>query len=142
VLESLGYGKDFSGEIQKALDEIIQDNSGLDLSGLSNLEDVMFSLTRKRVGGAIVHAPFQERDLATFGKLTRLKRLQISHGGATNASLGYLTGLSRLERLSLGGDGLTNEGLAHLASLVSLRNRVLLRTISTVGVKRPSGKAP
>jgi Leucine-rich repeat (LRR) protein len=108
-----------------SLDEVIQDNSGLDLSGLTNLEDVSFSLARKRVGGAIVYAPFQERDIAAFAGMTRLKRLQISHGGATNASLGYLTGLSRLERLSIGGDALTDEGLVHLTVLSRLNSLTL-----------------
>jgi Leucine-rich repeat (LRR) protein len=107
------------------LDDIAQDNSGLDLSGLTNLEDLMLSLARKRVGGTVVSMPFQEGDLATLGKLTRLKRLQISHGGATNAALGYLTGLTRLERLSIGGDDLTDEGLAHLTRLSRLSSLTL-----------------
>jgi hypothetical protein len=107
------------------LDEVIQDDSGLNLSGLTNLEDLRLSLARRRAGTSVIYSPFQERDIATLGKLTRLKRLQISHGGATNASLAYLIGLSRLERLSIGGDGLTDEGLAHLTGLSRLNSLTL-----------------
>jgi Leucine-rich repeat (LRR) protein len=107
------------------LNEVIQDDSGLDLSGLTGLEDLMLSLARRRTGSGVVSSPFREQDIATLGKLTRLKRLQISHGGATSASLGYLTGLSRLERLSIGGDGLTDEGLAHLTGLSRLNSLTL-----------------
>ncbi len=107
------------------LDGVVQDNSGLDLSGLAGLEDLTLDLQRRRVGATTVTNPFHEQDIAAFGKLTRLKRLQISHGGAMDASLRYLTGLSRLQRLSLGGDGLTDEGLAPLASLSRLTSITL-----------------
>jgi Leucine-rich repeat (LRR) protein len=108
-----------------SLNGVVQDNAGLDLSGLAHLEDLTLDLQRRRVGTTVVTEPFREQDIAALGKLTRLKRLQISHGGATDASLRYLTSLSRLERLSLGGDGLTDEGLAPLASLSRLTSITL-----------------
>jgi Leucine-rich repeat (LRR) protein len=108
-----------------SLNGVVQDNAGLDLSGLAHLEDLTLDLQRRRVGTTVVTEPFREQDIAALGKLTRLKRLQISHGGATDASLRYLTSLSRLERLSLGGGGLTDDGLAPLASLSRLTSITL-----------------
>ncbi len=69
--------------------------------------------------------PFQEPDFVALGKLTRLKHLQISRSGATDAALKHLTGLRRLEILAIGGDGLTDEGLAYVAELPRLRKLIL-----------------
>jgi Leucine-rich repeat (LRR) protein len=103
------------------LDEVIQDNSGLDLSGLMNLRDLSFGLARKQANGDV--ATWQERDIATMGRLTNLRRLQISHTGIPDGSvLRHLTGLTRLERLSIGGNGLTDDGVAYLAQLPSLNS--------------------
>ena len=107
------------------LKDIIQDNSGLDLSGLTNLRELSLQLQERRVDKAVVPDSFQERDIASMGKLTGLRRLQISHGGGTNAALKSLTGLKRLERLSIGGDGLTDDGLVYLAELPHLNSLTL-----------------
>jgi Leucine-rich repeat (LRR) protein len=107
------------------LHDITQDNSGLDWSGLTGLEDLRLFLKSKRVAGSSVTEPFRERDFAALGKLTSLRSLQLSHDGATDAALSYLIGLKRLEHLSLGGDGLTDQGLAHLAELPRLRKLTL-----------------
>ena len=64
-------------------DDVIQDNSGLDLSGQANLRELSLQLQKRRVDRAIVSDSFQERDIAAMGRLTGLRRLQISHGGAT-----------------------------------------------------------
>jgi hypothetical protein len=107
------------------LDNVSQDNSGLDLSGLILLEDLMLSLKRVRVAGEMVNEPFREQDIAALGKLTGLRRLQLSHAGATDAALRCLTGLKRLERLSIGDDDLTDEGLASLVELPHLTSMTL-----------------
>ena len=101
---------------------IQQDNSGLDISGLTRLEDLSLQLKRGRGADRRVAQPWREHDIVGLGRLTRLKRLQVSHGGATDAALSHLTGLTRLERLSIGGDGVTDGGLAHLATLSHLNS--------------------
>ncbi len=116
------------------LDDVIQDNSGLDLSGLANLRELSFQLNRRRVDKAIVSDSFQERDIAAMGRLTGLRRLQISHEGATDAALKSLTGLKHLERLSIGGDGLTDDGLACLAELPQLNSLTLSGHFTDAGL--------
>jgi Leucine-rich repeat (LRR) protein len=100
--------------------DVEQDGSGLDLSGLTRLEDLSLQLKRGRGADRAVSQPWREQDIAALGGLTRLKRLQISHGGATDAALRHLVGLKRLERLSIGGDEVTDDGLACLAALSHL----------------------
>jgi Leucine-rich repeat (LRR) protein len=102
-----------------------QDNSGLDLSGLTNLEDLLLTLRTNRVAKSEVCEPFQEQDIAALGRLTRLKRLGLSNAGATNAALRQLTGLKRLEHLALGGGSLTDDGLACLVELPKLDDLTL-----------------
>jgi Leucine-rich repeat (LRR) protein len=105
--------------------DVEQDGSGLDLSGLTHLEDLSLHLKRGRGADRAVSQAWREHDIAGLGRLTRLKRLQISHGGATDAALSHLTGLTRLERLSIGGDGVTDDGLAHVATLSNLNSLTL-----------------
>ncbi len=104
---------------------IQQDDSGLDISGLVRLEDLSLQLKRGRGAERMVVQPWREQDIAGLGGLTRLKRLQISHGGATDAVLSHLTGLTRLERLSIGGDGVTDAGLTYLVPLAHLSSLTL-----------------
>lgn len=111
------------------LDEVVQDNSGLDLSGLANLRDLSFSLARKQADGEV--AAYREEDIAALGRLTSLRRLQISHTGIPDASaLRHLTGLKRLERLSIGGNGCTDEAVAYLAELPNLSSLTLSGTFT------------
>jgi hypothetical protein len=104
---------------------IRQDDSGLDISGLTRLEDLSLQLKRGPGAQRAVLLPWREQDIAGLGRLTRLKRLQISHGGATDAALSHLAGLKRLERLSIGGDGVTDDGLRHLEALPNLSSMTL-----------------
>jgi len=111
------------------LDKIVQDNSGLDLSGLMNLRDLSLHLAAKQADGNV--AAWQERDIAMMGKLTNLQRLQISHTGIPDGSvLRHLTGLTHLERLSIGGNGLTDDGMAYLAQLPNLNSLTLSGTFT------------
>ena len=111
------------------LDRVIQDNSGLDLSGLVNLRDLSLHLAAKQANGDM--ATWQEQDIAAMGRLTNLRRLQISHTGIPDGSvLRHLTGLARLERLSIGGNGLTDDGVAYLAQLPNLNSLSLSGTFT------------
>jgi Leucine-rich repeat (LRR) protein len=111
------------------LDKIVQDNSGLDLSGLMNLRDLSLHLAAKQADGNV--AAWQERDIATMGRLTNLRRLQISHTGIPDGNvLRHLTGLTHLERLSIGGNGLTDDEVAYLAQLPSLNSLTLSGTFT------------
>lgn len=111
------------------LDKIVQDNSGLDLSGLVNLRDLSLHLAAKQANGDV--AAWQEQDIAAMGRLTNLRRLQISHTGIPDAAvMRHLTGLTHLERLSIGGNGCTDEAVAYLAQLPNLSSLTLSGTFT------------
>ena len=108
---------------------VIQDNSGLDLSGLTNLRDLSFELASKQADGDV--AMYKEQDIAGMGRLTSLRRLQISHTGIPDGRvLRHLAGLKHLERLSIGGNGLTDDGVTYLAQLPNLTSLTLSGTFT------------
>lgn len=100
--------------------EIAQDNSTLNIAGLTNLQKLTLSLKATRKGNEIVRDPVHDEDIICLTKLTRLRDLQgligISDIGAKHVST-----LTNLERLGLGGPGLTGVGLTYLANLKKLR---------------------
>ncbi len=87
----------------------------LDLSGLANLEDIIFSFGRKSGD------TFTDADLVCLGGLKQLKGLQIGPRGYTDKGVASLTGLVRLERLSIGGTELTDEAFKHAGNMKRLQ---------------------
>jgi len=94
------------------LKDVKQDHTGLDLSGLRNLENLTIG-TRREDG------PISDADVACLVDLKQLEWFQISQSvkkpyGLTDHGLAWLAGLTQMDRLSIGGPGLTDDGLAHL----------------------------
>jgi internalin A len=86
----------------------------LDLSGMTSLEYVIISLSRKPAD------VFTDADLACFRNLRMLADLQIGPREFTDSGLRHLAGLTQMERLLLGGSKLTDAGIRHLAGMKKL----------------------
>ncbi|NQT83537.1 hypothetical protein HQ563_10955 [bacterium] len=121
----LGYGLDISvaglahlnaipALVQLRVGNVRQDNSGLNLAGLSKLEDLSLFLRRKET--------LRDEDLACLARLGRLKQLQLGpHESAIgDAGFKYLAGLTSLEFLNVGGRRITDRGLRYLANMRNL----------------------
>jgi Leucine-rich repeat (LRR) protein len=86
----------------------------LDLSGLTNLEDLMLSFAPR--SGEV----FTDSDLVCLANLKRLKNLQIGPRDFTDKGMTYLAGLTNMERLLIGGTSLTDKGLESLTGMKKL----------------------
>lgn len=95
--------------------ELQRDGAVLDLSGMTNLEDLILSFSHKSPD------VFTDADLVTLAGLKRLKGLQIGPRGYTDKGVASLTGLVRLERLSIGGTELTDEAFKHVGNMKRLQ---------------------
>ena len=107
------------------LQEVRQDDAGLDISRLTKLEDLSLYTKARREDKhkqqmRVVREPLHDYDLACLANLTQLTALQVSHGGITDDGLKYLSGLTNLERLGVGGEKITDKGLLHLANMNKL----------------------
>ena len=121
----LGYGLDisiaglahlnaFPDLVHLRVGNVRQDHSGLNLAGLSKLEDLSLFLRPKDA--------LRDEDLACLGKLTQLKQLQLGpHDSAiSDAGLRYLANLTSLEFLNIGGRRITDRGLQYVANMRKL----------------------
>ena len=97
--------------------KIRQDNSRLDISGLTRMQDLTLSFERDQ--------EFHDADCICLANLTRLNRLQLPHKGVSNAGLKYVSGLPYLWHLCIGGDRITDDGLAEMAKMQYLTHLVL-----------------
>jgi len=104
------------------IQNVKQDNSIMDISGLTALEDLSIGLHRKYKGGTIVYeSSFQDKDLACLANLTRLKKLWLSGAGISDEGIRHLSGLTNLESLGIVGQcRITDVGLKHLANMQKL----------------------
>jgi len=100
---------------------IVQDNSGLDISGLTSLEKLTLGLKTERVGKSIAYDLFRDEDTACLAKLKRLKWLQ-GINGISDIGLEHLSALTQMERLGFAGQNITDAGLLHLAKMRSLNH--------------------
>ncbi len=91
-----------------------QDNSGLNIAGLTSLEDLTLSVRRKE--------SLRDEDLACLAKLTRLKSLQLGpHESAiSDVGIKHLAGLTSLDFLNVGGRNVSDVGLAYIGNLRNL----------------------
>ncbi|MCP4640250.1 MAG: M48 family metalloprotease [bacterium] len=112
----------------------IQDYTGLDLSGLTNLEKLSLHVTTgvgKRPPGAL-----RDEDLAFLAKMPQLKWVQVGENkGITNAGLEHLANLEQLDRLTIGGPGVTDAGLVHLSDKTALGYIRLTGDITDAGLR-------
>jgi thiol-disulfide isomerase/thioredoxin len=117
---------------------VVQDNAGLDISGLTQLENLTISLAATRVEGEIVHDKFRDEDLASLEKLTRLRWLQ-GIRGIGDAGIAHLAGLTSLERFNIGGPNLTDDGLKYLAHMKHLNHLSLAGDFTDQGLRHLEG---
>jgi Leucine-rich repeat (LRR) protein len=98
---------------------IKQDNSGLDISGLSKLDTLTISPNATRKGKELIYDPIRDEDLACLKKLKNLRWLQIGspkHCMITDAGTAHLKDLTNITRLSIGSPYLTDKSLSYLAN--------------------------
>ena len=86
----------------------------LELSGLTNLEDIILSFERKSGDR------FTDADLVCLGGLKQLWGLQIGPADFTDNGVASLVGLVRLKKLSMGGAGLTDEAFKQIGNMKRL----------------------
>lgn len=117
---------------------IRQDNSGLNLSKLTQLE--VFSLTMRQTfeQGVVKADSLRDADLAWLNGLTRLRWLQ-GLQGISDAGMKYLVGLKSLEMLQINASRVTDVGLACLASLKNLDTFIYQGSITDQGLRHLEG---
>ena len=103
---------------------IVQDNSGLDISGLTNLEELTLNLQIKGLGKSIVRDIFGDQDMACLARLKKLKHLR-NINGISDVGLEHLSGLSQMVVLAVAGPNITDAGLAHLAKMPNLKSLII-----------------
>ncbi len=102
--------------------DIEQDHSGLNISGLTNLEELALTLKTERVdreNNSFITQKFTGPDLVCLAKLKRLRWLQ-GINGVTDDGLKQLSGLTNMERFGFAATGLTDDGLKSLANMENL----------------------
>jgi len=129
------------------LSGIRQDNSGMDISGLAKLEELILGLKKpQKRGGSYdcardedlaclkdlknlkclkIQVPARLSKITDFGvshlkDLTHMERLSIHSAHLTDASLSYLTNMTKLYDLNITGN-FTDNGLRHLEGLKGLQ---------------------
>lgn len=122
--------------------DVKQDNSGLDIAGLSKLEKLGLTLQVKRQEGKIVHDELRDEDLACLAKHTNLKWLQIgfiSKNQITDAGMACLAGLTNMERLTIGSPYLTDKSLACLKEMKGLEDMTIAGNFTDGGLQNLEG---
>jgi len=117
---------------------IKQDNSGLDIGGLSKLEKLGISLKRTKEGSDGLY----DRDLACLAKLRNLEWVQVGasrHSMITDAGMAYLTRLTRMDRLSIGSPYLTDEALSYLTNMKPLDSLTIIGNFTDSGLSHLKG---
>lgn len=104
--------------VELNVQEIIQDNSGLDISGLTRLEKLMIGTHHKGDG-------IRDEDLACLANLKNLRWFQVSQAitkplSLTDAGVAHLAGLTNMDRLTIGGPELTDKALGYLKDMKKL----------------------
>jgi hypothetical protein len=113
--------------------QILQDNVGLDISNLTNLENLTIGLGQTFQEGAWQKDEHRDEDLACLAGLKRLRWLQGFYG-IGDAGIKHLAGLTEMERLGVGGPKVTNDGLVHLTGMKKLKNLTLKGDITDEGL--------
>jgi hypothetical protein len=101
------------------------DGARLDLSGLTQLEQLIIQLDR---------GTLDDQSIASLKDLRGLRNLQLPSTTVSDAGLAHLSGLTSLDILIIGGPAVSDRGLTHLASLSSLRDLTLTGRISDRGL--------
>lgn len=121
---------------------IKQDNSGLDISGLSKLESLSLALGSSRKDGKRVHDPVRDEDLVCLQNLKNLMWFQIGFtkdSTITDSGIAYLRGLTNLTRLSIGSPYLTDNTLASLEKMRQLNSLRITGNFTDNGLRHLEG---
>jgi len=126
------------------VDGVIQDDSGLDISGLVQLEELRLGGKARRVGRTVAQDPIRDKDLRCLSGLRNLKRLVISRpadleGSISDVGLAHLKNLTRMEEIFIGGPHLTDDGLAHLAGMKELKFLRISGSLTDKGLRHLEG---
>ncbi|MBN2590118.1 MAG: hypothetical protein JXA96_09660 [Sedimentisphaerales bacterium] len=124
----LSFLNELSNLTNLSLDGVQQDDGVMDISKLTNLEDLTITSKHKRVGSDIVYDKLHNSDIACLAKLTKLKRLQLPGYGLDDNALKYFSNLTNLEFLSIycaGELSITDEGLKQLTGLPKLYRLII-----------------
>ncbi len=95
------------------IDSARQDNSFMDISKLTNLEDLTIVLYHTRTE----KDKFNDKDLACLANLKKLRRLSLCSPGISDEGLKYLSGLTNLEFLYISDSEITDEGLKYCSNM-------------------------
>jgi beta-lactamase regulating signal transducer with metallopeptidase domain len=116
------------------VNRILQDGSGLDLSGLTQLTHLGISITDgpgRKANGAL-----RDEDVASLAGLVELRGLQLGRGtGFGDAGMAHLVKLTALEHLNIGGGRVTDQGLQYLADMGALASLTLQGDITDAGLR-------
>ena len=107
------------------VDNLKRGGAMLDLSGLTNLENVSLGFEHYSEDA------FSDADLMGLANLKKLKWLQIGPRNYTDKGMAYLAQLPNIERLGIGGSGLTDEGLKHLTNMKKLNHLSIIGRFDT-----------
>jgi len=90
-----------------------QDNAVMDISRLTNLEDLTITLNRTRTE----RDKFTDKDLACLANLKKLRRLQLCSPGIGDEGLKHLSELTNLDFLNISDSEITDEGLKYCSNM-------------------------
>jgi beta-lactamase regulating signal transducer with metallopeptidase domain/Leucine-rich repeat (LRR) protein len=122
TIGGLSHLNKIPGLFKLDLYEIVQDHAGLDIPGLTKLEELNLSLKTERVdweNKSVISQKFTAADLVCLANLKRLRCLQGINNVSDNG-LKKLSGLTNMETFSFGATGLTDDGLKSLANMKNL----------------------
>jgi Leucine-rich repeat (LRR) protein len=114
TISGLSHLNGFSNLIWLRIGDVDQDDTGMNISGLTKLED--FTIEPAKGSG------IRDEDLACLARLTSLENLQFvwpDRNTVGDQGLAYLAGLTNLDRLVIGSK-VTDRGLIHLRNMKKL----------------------
>ena len=115
-----------------------QDNQGLDLSQLTQLEELRITLRQVREGDALRADGLRDEDMTGLAGLTQLRWLR-GIRGISDVGMKALANLTAMEGLDIGGPGVTDAGLAHLIGMSRLRHLTLTGRFTDAGLRHLEG---
>ena len=121
---------------------IKQDNSGLDISGLTKLEELWLTLKWSRKNGVSVHDAICDEDLACLKNLKNLRFLSISGQKSamiTDAGIAHLRYLTNFTHLTIGSPYLTDKSLSYLANMKTLNSLTITGNFTDQGLRHLEG---
>ena len=124
TISGLSYLNALPNLVELEVRDVVQDNSGLDISGLTKLERIYLIFNISRRGNELVFDPVRNEDLAYLKKLENLKSLVIpgeKYSMITDAGIAYLKDLPNMRELHCGSPYLTDKSLSCLANIKTLK---------------------